>query len=132
MFSFLGLVAALILLATLTPLYSVLMLVTPAPLQEKLLWPLYRNVHLYEAPQEFSEPIKVAIPEPGTLPVLGFDTGICFSFHSTRGAPNPEYLSAKRLEDAFRGKNIAEIIAVGKLDKYEYTLGSVTYNRNNR
>lgn len=127
-FSLLGFVAAIILLASLTPFYSVLMLVTPTSIQEKILWPLHRNVTLYAQSTKFDKPVKVPIPEPGTLPVLGFDTGICFSFYSTQSAPDQKYIDAERLTGAVHGKNIAEIIAIGTQGKYEYHLKSITYS----
>jgi len=125
--SFLGFVAVLILLASLTPFYSILMRITPASVQKAILKPLYRNISLGTQPQNYNQPIKMPIPEPGTLPILGFDTGICFSFYSTQDNPDPNYIDAKRLKAASRGKNIAEIIAIGKQDKYEYHLESTSY-----
>lgn len=126
-FSFLVFLIVIIVLPFLVPLYPIIMYYTPDSVQEKVLWPLFRNIPLYTEPHQFDEPEKISIPDPGTLPVLGFDTGICFSFLSSLNEPNPEYIDEERLKEASRGKKIAEIIALEEKDKYEYQLESTIF-----
>ncbi len=128
--AFLGGIALLLLLATLTPFYSILMRITPASWQKAVLKPLYIDVTLGSQPQTYSEPLKMPIPESGTLPVLGFDTGICFFFYSTLHSPDPAYIGAGQMEGAKRGKPLAEIIAIGAKDKYEYKMEATSYSEN--
>jgi len=124
---FLGAIVVIALLTSFTPLYSILMHITPDSWQGALLSPIYRNIHLSEDTQKFDAPMEIPLPAPGTLPVLGFDTGICFSFYSTISNPDPSYISANQLKAAKAGKVIAEIIAIGMHDKYEYKVQSTTY-----
>ncbi|MCK5374576.1 MAG: hypothetical protein KAJ40_04775 [Alphaproteobacteria bacterium] len=126
-FSFLGLIVVVICLLIFTPLSSGLIYITPNSVQKAILSPLYRNVFLSAEPTTFDKPFKMPIPAPGTLPVLGFDSGICFSFPSTINEPDPDYIDVKHLEAAQRNTPIAEIIAIGAQDKYEYKLESITY-----
>lgn len=126
-FSFLTIIAAFILLASITPLYSLVIYYIPTSIQEKMLWPLFRNITIYENPHSFAEPKKISLPKQKLLPVLDFDTGICFSFLSTLTNPNPEYINEELLNRAANGKTIAEIIAIGTNDKYEYHLKSVIF-----
>jgi len=125
--TFLGTLVVLVLLTSFTPLYSILMRIIPDSWQGALLYPIYRSVPLSEGSQKFDEPMEIPLPAPGTLPILGFDTGICFSFYSTISKPDPSYISAEQLKAAKDGEAIAEILAIGKYDKYEYRVQSTTY-----
>ncbi|MFP4385889.1 MAG: hypothetical protein ACLFRA_01620 [Alphaproteobacteria bacterium] len=129
--SFFTLVIGILLILTLTPAYSLLINIMPVSIQEKILSPLFRRVVLSEMPRIYDEPMKIEFPKDiKTLPVLGFDTGICFSFYASIETPNPENINTKRLEGARRNKPIAEIIAIDTLNKYEYHLKSTTYKEN--
>jgi hypothetical protein len=124
---FIGGFALIVLLVTVTPLYSILMRVTPNSWQEAILKPLFRSIPLGSQPQRYSEPIKMPIPKDGTLPVLSFDTRICFSFYSTIENPDPNYISLGQMQAAKKGEIIAEIIAVGAQDKYQYRIEDTYY-----
>ncbi len=125
---FIGAIVLIILVASFTPLYSILMRAIPDSLQAAVLKPLYRSVPIGSQPQEYYEPMKIPLPKSGTLPVLGFDTRVCFSFYSTIESPDPNYIKAEQLESAKKGKKIAEILAVGAQDKYEYRMEDTSYS----
>ena len=75
---------------------------------------------LIDAPRKFEN----AAP----LPVLGHNSGLCLSFASTEGKEGKSILSAQRIEEAKRGKPIAEIIAVSTQNNTEYKLQSMSVN----
>ncbi len=124
---FIGFVAVIILLSSLTPLYSILMRTIPDSWQAAMLKPLYRSIPLGSQPQEYYKPMKLPLPKSGKLPVLGFDTRICFSFRSTIENPDPNYIKTEQLKAAKKGEIIAEIIAIGAIDKYEYKMKDTSY-----
>lgn len=125
--SVLGLFTGFLALFMFTPLPTLLIKLTPTSIKSKILSPLYRETTLSNDLTHFKKPMKLTIPPPGTLPVLGFDTGICFSFYATMAAPNATYIDSKTLAATKRNQPLAEIIAIGKENGYEYHLKSTSY-----
>lgn len=115
----------ILIVCTLTPVYAILLSYVPERYRESIYADFYRSIVLSEDEKQLSEPFKYEKHE--FFPVLGIDTGVCFSFNSTIEEPDNSRISAERLDNAARGKKIANIIAVGK-DKYEYKLEITSMN----
>ena len=103
----------------LTPLPGFLVSLIPQNYISGILAPYYQETELNNEEILLDEPLKYEKDAP--YAVLGRNSGVCFKFYSTRKKENLQYIDAKRLENAFHGKKIAEIIVIDK-DKNQYTL----------
>lgn len=118
-FSFLFLFILIIALITLMPTYSIILTLLPEQYKHVLLKNIHQTIVLDKSGKELSEPFKYDPDEP--LPVLGINTGLCFSFSSgENSAPNKQ-----ALKKATQNQEIAEIIIIGN-NKYEYSLKTTT------
>lgn len=104
---------------------SYLISLIPQTFTKSMLSGMYKDVVLDDNPARISQPQKYKKDTP--LPVMGYKTGVCFSFPSTLKKENKSAIDIKRLEGAKYGKTIAEIIAIAE-DKTEYILDTVTLN----
>ncbi|MGH1457172.1 MAG: hypothetical protein ACRBDI_10355 [Alphaproteobacteria bacterium] len=102
-----------------TPLFSFLVSLIPPTIVKDIMSPYYQDVILDERASRLSEPLKYDKNAP--YDVLGRDSGVCFKFHSTRKHPTPDNIDQYRLDKAFHGKKIAEIIIVDE-NKKQYEL----------
>lgn len=122
--SFLSTLAICMIILTFTPAYSIIISILPPPVHSLIFSNLYQNVILQEETTKIDKPIKITPNTP--LNVLGFGTGVCFSFYSSRTHEDTEYIDSERLKRSLRGQAIAEIIVIGTQDNYEYHLGEMS------
>lgn len=95
----------------LSPLPAYFVSLIPKSIIKSAIHPLYQNITLDETPGTLTAPKQYQATKP--LPVLGRNTGICFTFSAT---------------DAKTQKPIAKIIAIDT-DKTEYTLSDVSLSK---
>ncbi len=100
-----------------TPVPKILFSLIPDSVIARALSPIYQDIELSSAPTTITKPQKLTHEK--LLPVLGHNTGICFTFSGDLD---------KELKHAARGKVIAEIIALTP-DKKEYILDETTLNK---
>ena len=109
---------------TVTPLYSIIYDALPENVKVIMAQDYYQKHVFIDTVKTIDQPDKYTVDTP--LKVLGDNSGVCFRFPVTIEKPNPKFIDTKRLENAKRGKKIADVIVVGKT-KYEYELNSITY-----
>ncbi|PCK00571.1 MAG: hypothetical protein COA45_01995 [Zetaproteobacteria bacterium] len=106
-----------------SPIPSYLKSLIPESLVKSMFSSAYQDIVLEESSRRIETPIKYAKDNP--LPVLGRDTGICFSF-----TLDTDRIDKQRKEDAIHGQKIAEVIAIST-EGTEYILNNVTLNETN-
>lgn len=106
-----------------SPIPSYLLSFIPNSFTKMLFSGVYEEVVIDDLSFAITKPQRITNSHP--FPVLGRDTGLCFSFTTQSLDNNEGNIHRKILEGTKRGKIIAEIIAVSK-GKEEYPLDKVT------
>ncbi len=117
--SILFLVLLTILTVTLTPIYSIALYFIPEQYKQLMLKGIHQTIILDESGTKKSEPFKYVPTEP--LQVLGYKSGVCFSFFTGDTSP----INKKALKKAALEQPIADIIVVGN-NRYEYSMKTTT------
>lgn len=123
-FSFFLLISIVLGLFTFTPLYSLIIPHIPKHYQASIFQDLYQSVQLVKTRKVLKDPVKLQDTKP--LPVLGFNSGVCFIFPEEGQNSKKKSLYDETLDDAKQNKPIAEIIAVNNKDGYKYALKETT------
>lgn len=120
-FSILFLIILAIVIVTFTPVYSLALHLIP----EKYKHVIFQDIHqtiVLDKNKKMSEPLKYIPTE--ILPVLGYNSGVCFSFTDI-SQPDNSSINKRALKKAEAGEKVAEIIVIGN-NKYEYSLKTTT------
>ncbi len=102
-----------------TPITGVIISFIPQSVVKQAMAPYHQDIILEDEEKPLSEPVK--FNEGAPYDVLGRESAVCFKIHSTRKHPSPEKIDSARLEKAFHGNPIAEIILVDN-NKKQYSL----------
>ncbi len=108
----------------LTPFMSWVTYIIPETALKSMMASVYQDILLDDSGTELREPRKLQTAR--SLPVLGGNTGVCFTFNSTISNENAALIDENRLVNARRGTMIAEIIAM-TADKEEFTLKNTDF-----
>ncbi len=117
--SILFLVLLTIIIVTITPVYSIALYFIPEQYKQVMLQGIHQTIILDESGTKKSEPFKYVPTEP--LQVLGYKSGVCFSFFTDDASP----INKRALKKAALEKPIADIIVIGN-NRYEYSLKTTT------
>ncbi|MGH1378807.1 MAG: hypothetical protein ACRBB3_08290 [Alphaproteobacteria bacterium] len=108
-----------------SPAPAYLLSLLPNSYVETIFSGVYKELIIDNLELPITDPQKIITTKE--FPLLGRDTGLCFSF-STPLDNSEKKIDAKILEKTKYGEPIAEIIAISK-DKTEYQLNKVTSDR---
>ena len=121
-FSILFLIIFLIAIVTFTPVYSIALRLIPEQYKHVIFHDIHQTIVL-DKNKKMSEPLKYVPTD--TLPVLGYNSGVCFSFPDASQPGNNNSMNKIALKKAAKGEKIAEIIVIGN-NKYEYSIETTT------
>ncbi len=108
-----------------SPIPSYLLSLLPKSYVKVIFSGVYNEIIIDSLDAPITDPQKIITNEE--FPLLGRNTGLCFSFPITLDH-DEKPIDAKVLEKTQYGEPIAEIIAISK-DKTEYQLNNVTSDR---
>ena len=116
------LMAIILAIFFLTPLPRYFVSLVPSGIKDFMFYSVYRNITLSDKTTHYDVPFT--LENKGPLPILGRNTGLCFTFES-------HAIDGEILDQARRNTAIADIIAIDRKSA-QYKLEAVTVSSENK